>query len=67
VDGLLYTPGDVDALALDLRRLSSDPLLRTRLCVNALIRAEQFSPQAAAASVMALYDQVLASSNPRAD
>jgi glycosyltransferase involved in cell wall biosynthesis len=66
VDGLLYTPGDVDALAIDLRRLSGDPVLRTRLCVNALMRAEEFSPEAAAAGVMALYSQVLASGNPGA-
>ena len=62
VDGLLYPAGDVDALAQDLRRLRDDPNLRARLSDAARVRAERFSPQAAAGSVMALYRRVLAAS-----
>jgi glycosyltransferase involved in cell wall biosynthesis len=60
VDGILYPPGDADALAAALIRLRDDPGLRTQLRVNALERAQEFSPEAAADLVMSLYRQVLA-------
>jgi glycosyltransferase involved in cell wall biosynthesis len=63
VDGLLYPAGDVDALVAAMRRLRHDPALRASLVDSARIRAAQFSPQAAASSVMALYEQVLAASS----
>lgn len=59
VDGLLYPAGDAEALAQALRRLRRDATLRARLSGAARIRAERFSPEAAAASVMALYGRVL--------
>ncbi len=59
VNGLLYTPGDVDALAEALSRLRGDPLLRTELAANALVRGQEFSPTVAAELVMALYRQLL--------
>ena len=59
-DGLLYPAGDVDALAQALRLLRGDATLRARLSGAARIRAERFSPEAAAATVMALYGRVLA-------
>jgi glycosyltransferase involved in cell wall biosynthesis len=64
VDGLLYPAGDADALAQTMERLRNDPDLRVRLSAAGRIRAERFSPQAAAASVMALYERVLAASKP---
>ena len=59
VDGVLYPPGDVAALARAMQRLRGDTLLRTRLSDNARIRAQSFSPQFSAASVMTLYRRVL--------
>jgi glycosyltransferase involved in cell wall biosynthesis len=59
VDGLLYPPGDIDALVEALRRLRDDAPLRRQLAGNARHRAEQFSPRASASSLMALYAQVL--------
>jgi len=60
VDGLLYPPGDVDALAASMRRLRTDAPLRAQLAANARTRAERFSPAVAATAVMALYDSALA-------
>jgi glycosyltransferase involved in cell wall biosynthesis len=65
VDGLLYPAGDVDALADALQRLRGDAALRVRLSDAARIRAERFSPEAAAANVMAFYRQVLQSPSRR--
>jgi glycosyltransferase involved in cell wall biosynthesis len=59
LDGLLYRAGDVDVLADALRRLAGDAALRERLVANARLRAQQFSPQAAAAKLMPLYRSVL--------
>ena len=65
VDGILYTPGDVESLAQALQRLRGDARVRQQLSDAARIRAAQFSPQAAAASVMALYRHALESSSQR--
>jgi glycosyltransferase involved in cell wall biosynthesis len=59
LDGLLYPAGDVVALAEALRRLAGDAALRARLVANARLRAQEFSPEAAAAKVMPLYRSVL--------
>jgi glycosyltransferase involved in cell wall biosynthesis len=64
VDGLLYPAGDIDALVELLQRLRGDPRLRSQLSDNARTRAERFSPEAAASSVMSLYGRLLASSQP---
>lgn len=59
VDGLLYPPGDVEALAATLRRVASDPLLAGRLGRAAVERARAFSPELAAAQTSAFYRRVL--------
>lgn len=59
VDGLLYHPGDVDALAALLRKLAGDPDLRTRLGAAGRRRASEFTPERAAAQVMVVYRSVL--------
>ena len=59
VDGVLYPPGDVAALARAMERLRGDALLRTRLSDSGRIRAQNFSPHFAAGSVMTLYRRVL--------
>lgn len=60
VDGLLYPVGDVEALAVCLRRLAADSGLRARLGQAAQHRASDFTPDKAAAQVMDVYAQVLA-------
>jgi glycosyltransferase involved in cell wall biosynthesis len=57
VDGLLYPPGDVAALANALRELSTG--LRRRLGETAARRAEAYTPTAIAPQVEAVYKQVL--------
>lgn len=59
VDGLLYPPGDVQALADVLDRLLDDDALRRRLGANARISAERFSPEVIAPSVMSSYRALL--------
>ena len=58
--GLLVPPGDVDALAVALRRMLAEPLLRERLGSAARQRAQQcFSASAAACRVTRLYEDLL--------
>ena len=59
VDGLLTTPGDVGELAAALRRLHDDPALRSTLASAAQIRSLEFSPERAAAQMLAVYRQIL--------
>ncbi len=58
VDGLLYPPGDVGALAERLRLLASDPDLRARLGRAGARRAQAFSAEALAPLVLHAYQQV---------
>jgi glycosyltransferase involved in cell wall biosynthesis len=60
VDGLLYPPGDVGALAEILARLSRDRALRVELGTAARGRALDYRPELAADQVAALYRRVLA-------
>jgi glycosyltransferase involved in cell wall biosynthesis len=60
IDGLLYPPGDADALADRLRRLADDPALRTRLGAAALESSKRFTAEAAAVQVTSVYERVLA-------
>lgn len=59
VDGVLYPPGNVAALAVVLQRLASDGALRVRLGEAALRSAERYSPERAAARTLAFYREVL--------
>ncbi|MDQ6909405.1 MAG: glycosyltransferase family 4 protein [Actinomycetota bacterium] len=59
VNGMLYAPGDVDALAKRLRELAADPETRRRLGNAGRVRAADFSPERVAAQVMTVYRGVL--------
>ena len=65
VNGLLYQPGDVEALARLLRTLASDRELRRRLGRAAREKAKEFAPEVIARQVMDLYLEVLAGSRAR--
>ncbi len=65
--GLLYPPGDVEALAGRLRALAADPDLRRRLGAAARVKASEFVPERIAPQVMEVYRDVLEGSRaPRA-
>jgi glycosyltransferase involved in cell wall biosynthesis len=65
VDGLLYPPGDAEALAQALRRLAADPALRRRLGAAARLRARDYTADRIAPQVMAVYRNAVGS--PPAD
>ncbi len=60
VDGLLYPPGDVGALASSMRRLANDPGLRDRLRIAARRRALDFAPERVALEMTEVYRGLLA-------
>jgi glycosyltransferase involved in cell wall biosynthesis len=60
-DGLLYEPGDADALAAALTTLAADPALRGRLGHAGVIRSQDFAPDAIAAELTQLYARILGS------
>ncbi len=60
VDGLLYPMGDVEALAEQLRRLASDPVLQAGLGNAGRSRAAEFTPERIAAQVEDVYWTVIA-------
>jgi glycosyltransferase involved in cell wall biosynthesis len=57
--GLLYPPGNADAIAGILQRLASDCALRRRLGLAAREKARELSPEAVAAQLMDVYRAVL--------
>jgi glycosyltransferase involved in cell wall biosynthesis len=59
VDGLLCAPGDVEGLALALRRIAEDSRLADELGRAAGERAAAFSPESAASATHAFYLEVL--------
>ena len=58
-NGLLYAPGDVDALTGCLRQLLLDPALRIRLGNAARVRARRFTPAAVGEATAAAYQHLL--------
>jgi glycosyltransferase involved in cell wall biosynthesis len=59
VTGLLYPAGDAEALAIELRKLVADPVLRAELGRAARARSGAFSPATIAGQVMEVYLEVL--------
>ncbi|WP_369258687.1 glycosyltransferase family 4 protein [Geodermatophilus amargosae] len=59
VTGLLVPPGDVDALAAALDRVTADPALRARLSAGARARSADYAWPALSARVAAVYERLL--------
>jgi glycosyltransferase involved in cell wall biosynthesis len=59
LDGLLYPPGDVEALARLLTHLARDASLRVRLGDAGILRAQGFSVESVAAQLTEIYRSVL--------
>lgn len=60
VTGVLYPPGDTEALAAALRRLGADATLRAELGEAGRLRARDFSPEAIAPRLIGFYRELLA-------
>ncbi len=60
VDGILIAPGDAAALAIAMRRVHDDSALRRDLVSGGLARAEYYSPEHTAQSLMDVYESVVA-------
>ncbi len=60
IDGFLYPPGDVGALAGHLRTLLDDPALRARMGAAGREGSERFSPSAHAAAAAAVLNRAVA-------
>ena len=60
VDGILTAPGDVAALAAAMRRIRDDADLRQALVSGGFVRAEHYSPENTARSLLAVYEAVIA-------
>jgi glycosyltransferase involved in cell wall biosynthesis len=59
VDGMLTPPGDVAALAAAMRGIRDDVPLRQTLVSGGLARAEHYSPENTARSLLAVYEAVI--------
>ncbi|MGY1697014.1 glycosyltransferase [Geodermatophilus sp. SYSU D00814] len=59
VTGLLVPPGDADALAAALDRVTGDDVLRARLAAGARARSAEYGWPALSARVAGVYDRVL--------
>jgi glycosyltransferase involved in cell wall biosynthesis len=59
VNGLLFEPGDVDALAAALRLLAGDPELRRRLGEAGVERSRDFAPEGIAQRLVGLYREIV--------
>ena len=60
-EGLLYPPGDVQALADALQRAASDRELRARLGAAGREKAREFGPEAVVERMLGLYGELLGS------
>jgi glycosyltransferase involved in cell wall biosynthesis len=60
VDGILTAPGDAASLAAAMRRIRDDASLRQTLVSGGFARAEHYSPENAARSLLAVYKAVIA-------
>ena len=60
VNGMLTAPGDVVALAAAMGRIRDDTSLRRTLVSGGLARAEEYSPEHTARSLIAVYEAVIA-------
>lgn len=60
IDGFLYPPGDVGALAGHLRTLLDDPALRARMGAAGREGSDRFSPSAHAAAAAAVLNRAVA-------
>jgi glycosyltransferase involved in cell wall biosynthesis len=58
-NGILFPPGDVEALATALRRLAGDAALRARLGSAGKVKTERFAADCVAAEVAEVYRGVL--------
>jgi glycosyltransferase involved in cell wall biosynthesis len=65
VDGLLIPPNDTTALAHALRRLAARPELRRTIGAAARHRAQDFTPDAVASTVLSTYLRVAKASRVR--
>ena len=59
VDGLLYPPGNVEALAHALRRMTASRELRAKLGAAGRETARDFSPEVVVARMLEFYEEVL--------
>jgi glycosyltransferase involved in cell wall biosynthesis len=64
VTGLLTPPGDPEALALALRRVLDDALLRTRMASAACQRAERFREEPVIGELERIYREAIESTRP---
>jgi len=63
--GLLLPPSAVDAWAVALRRVLTEPTLRANLSARGLARAQTFTWEAAARQTLAVYETLMAKGKAR--
>jgi glycosyltransferase involved in cell wall biosynthesis len=64
VNGVLFEPGNVSMLAQAIKRLTDYPEFRVKLGEAGVIRSVDFTPEASAPRVLAVYRSVLAEEWP---
>ncbi len=63
--GLLFAPGDVDAMTDAIRRLATEPELRESLAARGKKRVKNFGPDGFLRTIAAAYDHARAAYRPR--